>query len=402
MVYLTEETITFNINGCDRDYDLSSPDTDQNGVYKDILLNKDFGIKMGSYLDSSVEEYYCEVVQYIFQFFDVQSGLDPNGGTPYNESVYFTQLYTDMITEGKSPNNIGCDKAKYPMTQMNSTKTNTFNSDYNGISRLSVARKQKTTFVVKNFNGKTHYFRVASLRYDESYGFNPISTQNDKFAFGDFPFFRGYAQNLTRDGADQFTETFEKRRYLKAFPHAIMYMTPIYNNKIPRVLQDSNSCTLIISSLERKSGNNGFDCIINIPHIAGNFTKYIALVKSFKVVGKLAISEPTNSKASMGTFAFHFVAHDLNKSSYGYGGDRFDSNSIILTTIPITYNLPLQTPSKLEVNEGALLHIDNKSQDIRFNFLMSQMVEPAITGNDNILADNYWEWILIMKLYGIN
>jgi hypothetical protein len=400
MVYLTEETITFNINGMDRDYNLSTPDTDQNEIYKDILLNKDFGIQMGSYLDSSVEEYYCEVVQYIFQFFDVLSGLDQNGGTPYKESVYFTQLYTDMIREGKSPN-IGCDKAKFPMTQMNSTKTNTFNSDYNGLSRLSVARTQRTTFVVKNFNAKTHYFRVASIRYDDYYGFNPISTQNDKFAFGDFPFFRGYAQNLTQDGADQFTETHQKRRYLKAFPHAIMYMTPIYNNKIPRLLQESNSSTLTISLVERKSGANGFDCIINIPQIAGNFNKYIAIVKSVKVLGKLAISEPTNAKASMGTFAFHFVAHDLDKSPYGYGGDRFKSNSIILSTIPITYNLALGTPSKLEVNDGALLHIDNKSQDIRFNFLMSQMAEPAITGEDNILSNNYWEWVLTMKLYGI-
>jgi len=88
-MYLTDETFTFNINGKDRDYDLSVADPDDADLdYKDIMLSEDWAINMGSRLDDSVKEYYCEVVQYVYSAYN-----DDGEQTEWNNNINFTHLY---------------------------------------------------------------------------------------------------------------------------------------------------------------------------------------------------------------------------------------------------------------------------------------------------------------------
>tara|TARA_R110000851_G_scaffold38124_3_gene98029 strand:+ start:1056 stop:2264 length:1209 start_codon:yes stop_codon:yes gene_type:complete len=402
MTNLTEETFTYNINGVDYDYDISTPDLTNGEQYKNIMLSKDFGIKMGSHLDDSVSEYYCEVIQYTYLAYDVLSVSDRNGGTGRTENVNFTQLYTDMLPEGKAPS-IGCDKANLPMTQLTANKLKTFGDPSSGNSRGNICQKQKTTFIVQNFNAKTHYFRIASLTSSNSYGFVPISSGVDKYGYGDSNYARTYAANLKRYGASEQSAFSYNRYYLKSFPHVMMYMTPIYNNRIARPLEESKSSMLTISSSERKSGTNGFYCVINIPQIASNYKRYMVQVQNLCISGRLALTEaPMDDGVTVSMIALNFMANGWNQSRYGYGGNSWLSDSNILTTIPSTYKSTLETSGKLEVTGGALFEINNIQQDIKFNYISSQMVVPLDEHYRSAVLNDEWEWILTLKLYGLN
>ena len=140
------------------------------------------------------------------------------------------------------------------------------------------------------------------------------------------------------------------------------------------------------------------------------------------IVGGMAISQ---YKRKMANFAFHFVCYDWDSSNYGYGGDK-DGNGVILTTSPMTFNYESSHQiSKLSSNNGSIITIDNelRNRDVRFKFLCSQMQAPstdyfqagASTGflNTGLWGTQYrssadeedintgWEWMLTMKLYGI-
>ena len=403
MTYLTDETFTYIINGADRDYNLSTPGTNYNNdtKYKNIFLSEDFAIHMGSYLDSSVEEYYCEVIQYVYNNYN-----DGKANTETVDNVNFTHLYSDIIEIGKSPN-ISTDKAKYPLTQPASTKNNTHNdSSYNGITRNNVNKRQINTFVCKNFNQKIKYFRLASMRSGENYGFIDVSSWAPLESHGNASLVYPYSTNLTKDGAKG-NGDWAKQWWLKNFPHIIMYMTPIYKNKVPRLLNSNDAITLQISSLERSSGENdyGVDCIIPIDPINSQYKIFKAEFQSLDIMGRLNISK---YERPLSNFPFHFICYNWDTSNYGYGGDK-NSNGFILTTTPMTFNYQDENKvAKLSSYNGSIITIKNEKQYIRFQFLLSQMHKPSTdnmgglnTGGFLADVDPEFEWILTMKLYGI-
>ena len=403
-MYLTDETFTFNINGKDRDYDKSVPTGNSN--YKNILLSDDWAINMGSRLDDSVKEYYCEIVQYIYASYN-DNGQDDE----YSDNINFTHLYSDLNESGIKPN-ILCDKANYPLTQPCSTKNNTFNNNaYNGITRHTVGQLQKNSFVCKNFNAKTKYFRLASMRYNEEYGFIPVSSSAPPVSYGESSLFYPYTDNLTEDNPS--TSIWSRKYWLKSFPHVIMYMTPIYKDRVPRLLKEDDSITLQLNSKNRIYGTYGTDCVLNIPPINSRYKNFKAVFRTLNISGNLRLSE-TNRTLCM--FPFHFCCYGWDKSPYGYGGDAH-GNAFILTTNNITFNYQtgVDTSSHLPSTNGAIITIDNElhNREIRFAFLMSQMTLPTTDFSDHpeygqwavngILPSSnpLWEWDLTMRLYGI-
>ena len=402
MVLLTEETFTYVINGADRDYNLSTPGTNHNDdtVYKNIFLSEDFGIHMGSYLDSSVREYYCEVIQYNYNCYN-----DGKDKTETLTNMNFTQLYSDLNVNGKVPKNLNVNKARFPLTQMNSTKNNTHNDDtYNGITRYTVNQKQHNTFICENFNQTVKYFRMASLRHGSDYGFLEISSDASSESYGTAALVYPYSHNLTSDGATG--SDFAKAYWFKCYPIVMMYMTPVYPDRIPRLLKNDNSLTLQISSTERISGENGFgaDCTLRIKPLNTHYKKFKAVFKSLDVMGELGISAYTRPLCN---FTFNFVCYDWDQSNYGYGGDK-NSTATILTSFPVTFNYQVANrTARLSSYNGAIIEIENNLKDVRFAFLCSQMHKPTtddiggLNSRGFLSSDGSWEWVLTMKLYGI-
>jgi hypothetical protein len=184
-------------------------------------------------------------------------------------------------------------------------------------------------------------------------------------------------------------------------------MTPIYKEKIPRLLKEDEAITLIISSQERTTGVYGHDCIIPIDPINSKYSKFKAVFTSLHVMGGLNISEDAVNKFC--NFSFNFVCYNWDKSNYGYGGDK-DNNGTILTSLPITYNYQTSSSrtAKLSSYNGAIIDIENIHKEVGFKFMMSQMVVPS-TENFGVTTPNgflhsinpQWEFMLTMKLYGI-
>jgi hypothetical protein len=123
------------------------------------------------------------------------------------------------------------------------------------------------------------------------------------------------------------------------------------------------------------------------------------------ILGKLGISEYLQDLCN---FPFHFVCYGWDNSNYGYGGDNNNNKAMILTTTPITFNYQnTNRVAKLSSTNGAIITIDNELSDrnIQFQFLCSQMQAPATSGygGNGFLTSGQasWEWMLTMKLYGI-
>jgi hypothetical protein len=370
-MYLTDETFTFNINGKDRDYDLSVADpNDDNNKTKDIMLSEDWAINMGSRLDDSVEEYYCEVIQYVYNAYNDGGQL-----SEWDTNINFTHLYSDLAESGMKPN-ILTDKAKYPLTQPTSTKNNTMNNNmYNGFTRNTVGQLQKNSFVCKNFNAKTKYFRLASMRYDKEYGFINVTSYAHYESYGNASLVFPYSANLTEDGATG--GVWGQQIWLKNYPHVIMYMTPIYKDRVPRLLKEEDSITLQLNSRERISGTYGTDCVLKIAPFNSKYKKFKAVFQTLNIAGTTGLSETARPLAN---FPFHFCCYDWDKSPYGYGGDN-NGDAFILTTNSITFNYQndVNTTSHLPSTNGAIMTINNELHDreIRFAFLMSQMILPV-------------------------
>jgi hypothetical protein len=401
MVYLTDETITYNINANDLVYEQSTPDPDTDATYGNILLSEDYAIQMGAYLDSSVKQYYCEVVQYVFNSHcDGEDGLD-------SKDTNFTQVYTDLITTGNDPK-FAFGRARQPITQFASTKNNYHNNnEFNGITRNTVVIKQKTSFVCDNFNQKTNYFRLFSVRKSEL-GFVSISSTgygagNSVKSFGTAELTVPYSKNI-----DQSRTMWVNRDYLKNYPHIIMYMTPIYEEKIPRLLFKNEAQSLVISSVERSWGDNNFGahCIIPIPSLNYNYeTKYKIVFKSLILRTNLSISATTRRLCN---YSMHLLCLDWDKSPYGYTGCKNIANGSIITSIPFTFNYQqTTTTSKIEINTGSILEVGSHQQIIEFMLMTSQMVKPS-TDKAASLSHGFLdttnpvcEWILAFDAYPI-
>jgi hypothetical protein len=399
-MYLTDETFTFNINGNDRDYNQSVADpNDDNSKTKDIMLSEDWGINMGSRLDDSVEEYYCEVIQYVYNAYN-------DGGhiTEWDTNINFTHLYSDLAESGMKPN-ILIDKARYPLTQPASTKNNTMNNNlYNGFTRNTVGQLQKNSFVCKNFNAKTKYFRLASMRYNKEYGFINVTSYAHYESYGNTSLVFPYSHNLTQDGATG--GAWARQKWLKKYPHVIMYMTPIYKDKVPRLLREDDSITLQLSSIDRISGTYGTDCVLKIAPFNSKYKKFKAVFQTLNIAGTTGLSETARPLVN---HPFHFCCYGWDKSPYGYGGDK-NGEAFILTTNSITFNYQndVNTNSHLASTNGAIMTINNElhNREIRFAFLLSQMALLITDYSDfpqygTLLAHPMWEWDLTLRLYGI-
>ena len=398
MVYLTDETITYIINGYDRDYNLATPSDDP--LHKNILLSEDFGINMGSYLDNNVAEYYCEVIQYVYHCYN-----DGANFADTTTNVNFTQLYSNLAEKGRS-SNLQTNLATFPLTQPTSTKNNShLNNTYNGFTRNNVGQLQKNSFTCKNFNQQVKYFRLASMRYSNGYGFYRVSSRGKLKSYSDGTYQYAFSANLNKDGATGTPSA--KVHWLKNFPHAIMYMTPIYKDRVPRLLENNNALTLTLTSQQRKIGAFGVDCVIPIPRFNSHYKKFKAVFQTLNILGDMAIS---NNDKKLCNFPFHFVCYNWDKSNYGYGGDR-QGNGFILTTNSVTFNYQdaSSSISKLSSTNGSIITINNENQDVRFQFLTSQMIRPStenLGSQQNVHgflydANPIWEWTLTMKLYGI-
>ena len=404
MPYITKDTICYNINGYDRITNESTPDPTNLGV-SSIILSEDYPIHMGSHLDDSVSHYYCEVVQYLY------SAMNDGGEVSLQSEPNFTQIFSDLPATQDQYANLttvaGIKRATHPITQLASTKNNESGNDINnGITRHNVLQKQKTTFVCKNFNQERRYFRMATLRNnDYYYGFYEVFSSTPPQSFGSL----AYSTPLAgQDGAP--ASAWNSRKYLKAYPHIIMYMTPIYKDKFPIELKVDDGISLTLSSADRTFGENGYgaDCIVPFRSIGSPYKKFKAVFQCFNYLGTTELSQ---SNRQIGCFAFHFVCYNWDKSTHGYGGDKDGGGHIITTVIP-TFDFRVSNTSKLEVNQGSIFEIDNISQDVRFAFLISQMRKPptdAIGGVPSTSAgflgnqtlNPKWEWNLTLKLYGI-
>lgn len=413
-MYLTEETICYNINGGDLIYDLCTHDADvdpttfdvevarvgENSRYKNVILSDDFAINMGSYLDSSVKEYYCEVIQYVYNnWFD-------DGPANNSKKQNFTQLYSNLIDDGYSVRPEESNqiiKARLPLTQHQSAKITHRLTTQFGLTKHTCSNIQKTTFVCQNFNQQIKWFRIKTLRSETGDLFSDVSSHAPRYAFGSSKTEKAFANNINDED--------DREGYLKAYPHTIMYMTPIYSDKIPRLLNTNKKITLQLSSRERIYGVDGYglNCIVPIPKL-NESNRYKAVFSSLNLSCSLRCGELNKPLIS---FALHFCCYGWDKSYYGYGGHKNDSTCTILTTNPFSYQAnKVSNEAKLVSEQGAIIDIDGDEKNIRFCLLMSQMVEPttsptAYADNNNNMygilghANPTCEWNLVMDLYPI-
>ena len=406
---ITAETIAYNINGFDRITEESIEDPEHLGVWA-ILLSEDYPIHMGNYLDDSVTHYYCEVVQYVYNSLDGVEGADNDLSIPH-----FTQIFSDLPEHEQTnlTTIAGLNKARYPLTQLASTKNNKFESSItNGISRANVLQTQKTTFICKNFNQEKRYFRMASIKSDTMYGFFLATSRTNPDAFGAGGIYYPFSGAIGNQDGSASYNLYGNRLFLKSYPHIIMYMTPIYPDRVPRALKVCDAITLIMSSENRTWGENGygFNCTVPFSRIPSQFSRFKVVFDSLHVLGTTSVSQTSRHN---GSFPLHFVCYDWDKGAYGYGGDRNGGGHILTTTIPtLNYRDPNKI-SKLEVKQGSIIEIENVSRDIRFAFIMSQMrapltemgIDPDSATGGGLLGyptrNPRWEWNLSLKLYGL-
>jgi hypothetical protein len=398
MVYLTEDTISFVINGNDRNEEVTLQAGKEDRL--SYWLNEDWGIQMGSYLDPNVEEYYCEVIQYMYN--------------AYKPGIEFTQLYSNLEENGNE-NILDVDKARKPLTQFTSCKINVPGNDLlNGITRQATNQRQNNTFICQNFNQQVKYFRMSSLHRSAGYSFRGITTRSNFRSYGSGTSTFPYTSVIDHlDGAPAFnfvsnsSTTFD---WLKSYPVVIMYMTPIYKNRVPRLLKEDDAITLTISSAQRSSGirDFGHDCIIPFKQIGSKYRRFKAVFQCFNLLAALSISEGGGTQHSIN---LNMVSMGWNTSMYGYGGagKYYGRDAIILSSFPIVFNYLTNENAHLASYNGAVIEIENINKDIQFKFMMSQMVVPSVEdlhasipyGFLNSL-DPKFEWILTMKLYGLD
>jgi hypothetical protein len=384
MSYLTDETFTYIINGNDVDKSFITID----GEWTDF--GKTWGINMGSHLNPNVERYYCEIIQYVFAF----------GKTAhYGYDAFFDSVISDIPEDGYLP-----EVLKQSLTQdfKPLTSFERYRSWEDNLRQPGTMHNQmidhKTTFVCKNFNSTMKHFQV--VEFGETLGLAPegkySSNLESSYTYKYGHSWKAYLNNVYRINI-------KDNRYPAVYPLIIMNMTPIYKDKIPRLLKTDDAITLNVSSFERKTGVYGMDCTIPIPQIPGNHTRFKAVVE------KLSFNLHTQGEEwgdHRNSFALRFVCYDWNQSQFGYGGDKFDSSVFVLSSI-----IPATKKEKMQISpkNGSVIEIKNIAQDIRFAIVGVNMNNLSTSSNDNNLphgilsaSNPVCEWTLTLKLYPIN
>ena len=145
------------------------------------------------------------------------------------------------------------------------------------------------------------------------------------------------------------------------------------------------------------------DCIIPIQKIPGNCTRFKAVFE------RLSFNLRTQSEFwgdHRNSFALRFVCYNWDQSHFGYGGDKFDSNVFVLSSIIPSTRFEQM---KLSPKNGSIIEIKNIAQDIRFaivgpnmNNLFTDQYNGTLTSGILLASNPVCEWTLTMKLYPIN
>ena len=145
------------------------------------------------------------------------------------------------------------------------------------------------------------------------------------------------------------------------------------------------------------------DCIIPIPKITGNCTRFKAVFE------RLSFNLRTQTEAwgdYRNSFALRFVCYNWNQSCYGYGGDKFDNTAFVLTSIIPSTKFEKM---KLSPENGSIIEINNIAQDINFaiigpnmNKLKTDQFNAGLSSGILLASNPVCEWTLTMKLYPMN
>ena len=387
MSYLTDETFTYIINGYDVDESFITIDDEWTD------FGEKWGINMGSRLDSNVEYYHCEIVQYVFAF----------GKTAqYGYDAFFSSVISDIPEDGYLPEILKQSLTQdfKPLTSFERYRSwgyDTYKLQQSGSAHNQMIN-HNTKFVCKNFNSTMKYFQV--IEFGETLGTPPSEKYSSNLECS-------YTYKFGQSWKDKLNYVYRKNikndGWPAVFPLIIMNMTPIYKDKIPRLLKPEDAITLTINSHERKSGTYGMDCVIPIRQIPGNHTRFKA------VVDRLSFNLHTQGEAwgdHRNSFALRFVCYDWNQSQFGYGGDKFNSSTFVLSSI-----IPATKEEKMQISpkNGSTIEIKNIAQDIRFAIIGASMNNLSTDRYNNtllygiLLTENpVCEWTLTMKLYPIN
>ena len=276
MNYLTDETFIYIINGNDVDERFLTIDDE----YADF--GKPWGTNMGSRLNPNVEYYYCGIVQYIFAFGKINN---------FGYDALFNSEISDIPEDGYLPEVLKQSLTQdfKPLTSFERYRSWAIEDGFTLRQRGTAHNqmiKHKTNFICKNFNSTMKYFQI--VEFGAELGIPPdnkySSFYESSYTFRPGHSWKAYLNNV-------YELNIKGGRQLAVYPLIIMNMTPIYKDKIPRLLKTDDAITLTVCSKERTSGLYGIDCIIPIPKISGNCTRFKA------VFNRLSFNLRTQSEA---------------------------------------------------------------------------------------------------------
>lgn len=383
MIHISEDTIAYNFLPIkDNRIQIGNNETDR--------LQQPFQYDMGSYLEPSVKQYYCQVISTSFCF------LTDQGVTG--------QLMSDIPNEGNIP--YAYQSADNLQVKLFATSPQIFIKKASGTQSRTLSLPI-LTFVCDNFNQKRKTFVISNNRVSAPYS---INLRDNAVIYGSLDERKVYA------GVNAANSVLND--LIGVTPYFCILMTPIREGKIPKPLK--YSLTYTITSAERTSGTYGLDCVIPFRPINGGFTHYKALVKNIVYRNKTIALESTNFNLA---FCFNLVAYGLNQSGYGLGGDKNDPDACVLGQMMPFMNARVAWDNgngdlgvAPPLRDSGFLTIKDypPNQDIRYKVVLDKFRDinhtidvigagdypyGALLNDDN---GTQIEWIVTLELFGYN